>query len=120
MSKTYTGIELLKAIENQEIKEGTEFIDKYDNKYVYELDGLEEELVLYKKDGSIPDYSLFIDNVFTVVEDDKIDIQSIKEMNHPNLWKAEDADIRSIVKNVNELVRAVKQLDRQINNKDKH
>lgn len=58
----------------------------------------------------IPDYSMFIDNTFTEIEEEQdIDIQEIKEVD-----LSDDIDI-DIVDKVNDLIKAVKQLDRKIN-----
>ena len=111
--KTYTGIELLQAIAKNEIKENTKFIDKYNINYIYKLDGIEGELALYKQEqyyeDSIPDYSMFIDNTFAEIKEEQdIDIQGIKKVDLSD-------DIEDIVDKVNDLIKAVKQLDRKTN-----
>lgn len=115
MSKTYTGIELLEAIESGEIKEGTRFKDSYGINYIYEKDS-GGELILYKQEtyytGNVPDYSLFVDNIFTVVENEDIDIQSIEEFKSDYMMSNVEYQIQD---KINEVIRAVKQLDRQIN-----
>lgn len=129
MSKTYTGIELLEAIKNKEIKENTNFIDEYNCNYIYKLDGIEGDLTLYRQEqyyeDSIPDYSVFVDNIFTVVENEYIDIQSIEEFEidknnyiqtELGAFKTRKMDIAFLNK-INELAKGIKQIDRQINNK---
>ena len=50
-------------------------------------------------------------------EDEEIDIDKIEEMRNPENWKACDIDIANIVRNVNELTKAVKQLNKKIGGK---
>lgn len=75
----YKGFALIKAIEDKRIEKGTSFFDKYNNEYKYKNYGSLEELGLVKiepQGESIPDYSMFIDNEFTVIEEQQdIDIQ---------------------------------------------
>lgn len=61
----YKGYELLKAIANGEIKEGSRFVDSY-GEYIYE-DDRSGEKILYRKDEitgkyETPDYRYFADN----------------------------------------------------------
>lgn len=126
--RTYTGIELLQAIAKNEIKENTKFIDKYNINYIYKLDGIEGELALYKQEqyyeDSIPDYSMFIDNTFAEIKEEQdIDIQSIEEFEidknnyiqtELGAFKTRKMDIAFLNK-INEIIQAVKQLDRKIN-----
>lgn len=110
MGKIYKGWELIKAIADGEIKKGSRFIDTY-SEYIYKKDGIDAELTLYKKDEitgaySTPDYSYFVDNEneFELIEEDAIDIDNISE-----LYSASDTDDK-----INELVQAVKQLNKEI------
>jgi len=75
---------------------------------------------LYRVDTNceiIPDYSYFSDkdNEFILIEEEPdIDIQSIKELRKSiGSWTYEE---KIISNKVNEILEAIKQLDRQINN----
>ena len=58
---------------------------------------------------------VLLNNTFELIEEEQeIDIQDINEMLNPNQWTANDLDIQNIVRNINELTRAVKQLDNKI------
>ncbi len=57
------------------------------------------------------------DEVEILDEEDEIDIQELGEMQNPKKWKAIDADITSIVININRLTKAVKQLDNKLKEK---
>lgn len=115
--KTYKGYQLIKAIADGEIKEGSRFIDTY-SEYIYRKDGMDEELTLYKKDEItggcfIPDYSYFADNdnEFELIEEDTIDIESIEEIKCKENWTEEGY---KLIDTINELVQAVKQLNKEI------
>ena len=79
---------------------------------------MDEELTLYKKDEitgaySTPDYSYFVDNEneFELIEEATIDIESIKEIKCKESWSEEG---HKLIDTVNELVQAVKQLNKEI------
>lgn len=117
MSKVYKGYELLKAIADGEIKEGSRFIDNY-NEYIYRKDGIEAELTLYKIDTITgeyytPDYSYFADNEneFELIEDETIDIDNIEEFKSMYTMNSIEFQIKD---KLNELVQAVKQLNKEI------
>ena len=81
-----TGLELLKEIELENIKEGTKYIDLDKNEYVYKEDEL-GYFALYKIDKIlnkeyIPQYTMFVDNKFEeVVDKENIDeeIEDLKQ-----------------------------------------
>lgn len=84
---------------------------------------MDAQLTLYKIDTitgeySTPDYSYFAekDNDFKLIEDEKIDIESINELLVEQLKNREhtNADIYMLAKRQNELVQAVKQLNQEI------
>lgn len=87
MSKVYKGYELIKAIANGEIKEGSRFIDTY----------------------TTPDYGYFAekDNGFELIEDETIDIDNIEKLDI-GIITTEDR------LKINELVQAVKQINKKI------
>ena len=117
--KTYKGYQLIKAIADGEIKEGSRFIDTY-SEYIYRKDGMDEELTLYKKDEItggcfIPDYSYFADNdnEFELIEEDTIDIDSIEELDIDTLHTNGFATDR-IARKLNEVLQWAKQADKEI------
>ena len=69
----------------------------------------------------------FLSDDYTIIElantnfeilsekEEEIDIDGMLEMKTPENWKACDGDIVNIVKNVNDLIKAVKQLNRKVN-----
>ena len=108
MSKIYKGWELIKAIADGEIKEESRFIDTY-SEYIYKRNSF-GDLELKREDGeelTSPDYSYFAvkDNDFELIEDE-IDIDSIKEM--------ELDVIDDVTYYINDLIKAVKQIDKRV------
>lgn len=135
MAKIYKGWELIKAMSEKEIKEGSKFVDKlYKEEYIYSRNEITEELMLYKKDPVtedyfIPDYSFFAekDNDFELIEYEK-DIDDIKELyinddmksvavgkDTIKNWTGRSLDI-TFANKMNEILQAVKQLDKRIKN----
>lgn len=118
MGKTYKGWELMKAMAEGEIKEGSKFVDKlYKEEYIYSRNEITNEPLLYKKDTVtedyfIPDYSFFAekDNDFELIED-QIDIDNIEEYKQEHTERCVDIDIRN---KINELIQAVKQLNERV------
>lgn len=109
----YKGYELLKAIADGEIREGSRFRDTY-SEYIYKRNSF-GDLELKRKDGEefiSPDYSYFAekDNNFELIEDE-IDIDNIEEYKQEHTERCVDIDIRN---KINELIQAVKQLDKKI------
>lgn len=81
--KTYKGYELVKAMSEGNIKEGSRFFDSY-GEYIYMKNDL-GELELKRKDGqeyTVPDYSFFTesDNIFKSVENLEIDDDKFSEI----------------------------------------
>lgn len=109
MSKVYKGYELLKAIADREIKEGSKFIIKYgefNDFYVFYKNG-EIKTALFGKEYKLTTKD-FTESKFELIEDE-IDIDNIEEM------KLDGVD--DIIYYVNDLIKAVKQLDRKIKEK---
>lgn len=116
MSKTYKGYELIKAIADGEIKEGTEI-------EVHSLKVLDNIIATIKYTNKRLEWatgefdsSCLVDNdyYFKVLEDE-IDIQSIEKIRYyrtseDDLYNDNFEDFRGVI---NELVEAVKQLDRK-------
>ena len=113
MSKIYKGWELIKAIADGEIKEESRFRDTY-SEYIYKRNSF-GDLELKREDGeelTSPDYSYFAvkDNDFELIEDE-IDIDSIKEM--------ELDVIDDVTYYINDLIKAVKQIDKRVKKLEK-
>ena len=108
--KVYNGIELLKAVKDGEIKEGDKF--KLNNQYAAQLffDGYtfrwdDDNAEILKVD-------IFTCFLFTLIEKKDIDIQNIEELDvQENQFNTYNKTLK-----INELIQAIKQLDRQINN----
>lgn len=118
--KTYKGWELMKAIADGEIKQGTKFESvKSEYKYIYKKGALWE---LYNDGDSGFEIgnSVIIANDFKVINDfellgeqQKIDIQAIEDINiRP--YKGFTDICNYIEEKGNEIIKAVKQLDRNI------
>lgn len=119
--KTYTGIELLEAIEEKEIEEGTRFKiinGAYDGFVAY----IEDENIkvnMFGREGVLGTKAL-IESEFEELEKEDIDIQAIEEFIIPDNVSeriVNEVNIIKIFEKQNKLIQAVKQLDRQINNK---
>ena len=121
MKKIYKGWELMKAMAEGEIKEGSKFVDKlYKEEYIYSRNEITNELMLYIKDPVtedyfIPDYSFFAerDNDFELIEDE-IDIDGIEELLKIEEYEVDKTDTVINRNKINELVQAVKQLNKEI------
>ncbi len=138
MSKVYKGHELLKEIANGNIKEGTQFKNlnenpMYDNRniYVYKNNNL------IGRFGGMNIIAILNDDFEIIEEEPEIDIQGIEKLEtiselksvctkvsrEENLKRIDKAEIdyfykiNDLVRQQNEILRAVKQLDNQINNK---
>ena len=126
MSKDYEGYELVKAIHDKEIKDNT-LIE------VHDLSTLDHIVTVIKykdnklnwQESSFSTKDLFDNNVYfrLIEEEQEIDIQEIKELNEEisatigevsSVWTFSE---KQIVEKQNQLIKAVKQLDNQINNK---
>ena len=112
MSKAYKGHELLKEIANGNIKEGTQFKNlnenpMYDNRniYVYKNNNL------IGRFGGMNIIAILNDDFEIIEEEQEIDIQGIEELSDYNNGIGQNRD------KINELIKAIKQLDKQINNK---
>lgn len=108
------------------MKNGTEMIDNYNNNYIYKEDDY-GKVTLYMKDKvtksyTTPDYSFFSDkdNEFKILseKDEEIDIQAIAcfaEIRNVSTWCNETLshNQRNIVSKINEIIKALKQLDKK-------
>ena len=108
----YKGYELLKAIADGEIKEGTKFIikDFSNNKIIY-FNGND----LWCENNGAPVFDTmylinFLNYTFELIEDE-IDIDSIEDYKQEHTERCIDVDTRN---KINELVRAVKQLNKKV------
>lgn len=109
MSKIYKSWELIKAIADGEIKKGT----KFKNKDKKEVEWNGNNLVFIDLDEnymSIISDIYFINEEFEVIEDE-IDIDNIEELK--SVTNNIDGTICMMCK-INELVQAVKQIDKRV------
>lgn len=122
MRKTYKGYELLNLIGENKIKKGTKFKAKIkDAEEIVIFDGKD---LNYEDVKSTPtfffDYYLLsiLNGTFTIIEKE-IDIQNIEEYKEEYIEiGTSDSNIKSLAKKCNELIKAVKQLDKKISNKE--
>lgn len=122
MQKEYKGYELLNLIGKNKIKKGTKFKAKIkDAEEIVIFDGKD---LNYEDVKSTPtfffDYYLssILNGTFTIIEKE-IDIQNIEEYKEEYIEiGTSDNNIKSLAKKCNELIKAVKQLDKKINNKE--
>lgn len=122
MRKTYKGYELLNLIGENKIKKGTKFKAKIkDAEEIVIFDGKD---LNYEDVKSTPtfffDYYLLsiLNGTFIIIEKE-IDIQNIEEYKEEYIEiGTSDSNIKSLAKKCNELIKAVKQLDKKISNKE--
>lgn len=108
MKKIYKGWELIKAIEDGEIKNGSRF-----NVYrTYSAIAVLEDRILHIEDGNkriLTTNDLLI-YTFELIEDE-INIDSIEEYKQEHTERCIDIDIRN---KMNEILQAVKQIDKRV------
>ena len=110
------GVEIMRMIRDNEFKDGDEIeedrrIFKYnaDIESFFEVDGDENHIMHYYTDKE------FASAKFEILseEDEEIDIQAMIEFILPTTWLAEEGEIMCIRGKINELIKAVKQLDQK-------
>ena len=110
--KIYKGYELVKAIEDGEIKEGTILIFtstiSKDNKKEVEVVRRPEGLILYKKDAAeiLPTSWLFNSKI-EILEDNTEEIEELKPVEDGLAYRYEWSEIPN---KINELVKAVNEI----------
>lgn len=131
MGKIVDGIELLRMIRDREIEERNTIIKKKSGViYIYkdEIIKLDEVLPFYTKGTSIFDIcsiKIFLYDEFEILsEDEKIDIDSIEEIDLfdngigfddiGTVKQSYDRNFEKITDKYNELIKAVKQLNNQM------
>ena len=115
--KTYKGYELIKAIAEGNIKDGNEFTIKNftsSNKIYFNGNDL-----YYVHNGEPVFDTMYLTNFLNytyelIEEQQDIDIQAIKKFIIPEIAKSEESDMWVNRITINELIQAVKQLDRKI------
>lgn len=117
--KYFSSFDLLSYIGMNILKEGTVLKDKYDNIYEYMYDEV-GELTLFKFEKGnkeIPDYSLFVDNDFEVleilgnyIEIDNID--NIEEFKTIHKQTQSEKDLSNYINNI--ILPAIKELNYKI------
>lgn len=115
--KIYKGYELVKAIEDGEIKEGTILIFtstiSKDNKKEVEVVRRPEGLILYKKDAAeiLPTSWLFNSKI-EILEDNT---EELEELKYFTIGNAKSANQTEIIDKINELVKAIKKIRKDLN-----
>lgn len=108
MKKIYKGWELIKAIEDGEIKNGSRF----NVHRTYSAIAVLEDRILHLEDGNkriLTTNDLLI-YTFELIEDE-INIDSIEEYKQEHTERCIDIDIRN---KMNEILQAVKQIDKRV------
>lgn len=109
-NKIYKGRELLKAIEDGKIKYGTRFCMKYCEQPFLNHTVVFDERGIINEEGNFEGKDISINNLikneFEFMEYNIIDIENIEEM-------ASDS-VEDVTYFVNDLIKAVKQLNREI------
>ena len=112
MGKIYKGWELMKAIEEGKIKNGSRF-----NVYrTYSAIAVLEDRILHIEDGNkriLTTNDLLI-YTFELIEDEPIDIDKIEELLKIEEYEVDKTDTIINRNKINELVQAVKQLNKEI------
>lgn len=113
MSKTYTGMELLQAIKSGEIKNGNRFkiINGGLEDFIAWIEDKNLKIDMFGKEGWLGTNSL-IESDYELLDED-IDIQEIEEYKSEYTMNCVESEIKD---KINELIKAVKQLDNKINN----
>ena len=113
MEKIYKGWELMKAIEEGKIKNGSRF----NVHRTYSAIAVLEDRILHLEDGNkriLTTNDLLI-YTFELIEDE-IDIDSIEEYKQEHTERCIDIDIRN---KMNEILQAVKQIDKRVKKLEK-
>ena len=107
MGKVYKGYELYKMIADRKIKKDSKFKDN--NSIIWGWDGFDFVTEEY-------DYNDFVFSImdFEILEDEEINIQEMKEYKTEYTERCIDIEVRE---KINEIIRAVKQLDNKIKEK---
>lgn len=108
MSKIYIGWELMKAIADGEIKEGSK-IKINEDIYIFCEGNFMSDSTGHYLTGIYNDID-FATAKFELIEDE-IDIDNIEEYKQEHTERCIDIDIRN---KINELIKAVKQIDKRI------
>ena len=111
MSKVYKGYELIKAITDGGIKEGSRFrVELLDEIIFYTNDSL-----WYEEDDEEVCTSTIIESYFELIEDETIDIDNMEKISIVNTsYKPTPQEMEFIAGKFNELIQAVKQLNKEI------
>lgn len=115
MSKTYKGYELIKEIAEGNIEDGTRFIIKGGefNDFYATYEDKEIIVSMFGKELKLTTRYL-IDNCTFEILEDEIDIQDIEEFSTLYAMSGVEFEIQD---KLNELIRAIKQLDKKIKEK---
>jgi len=115
MSKTIKVIDLLNKIANGEIPNKVKYKDRI---YVWDEE-YENYHVEYENWWLHPEYKKLNDTVEIIEEQQDIDIQSIEDIKDIFIENAScGEDVKYLARKYNDLIQAVKQLDKQIKEKE--
>lgn len=109
MRKTYKGYELVQAISEGKIKEGTKLLAKLQVMY---WDG---NNIVYMSNPNTTLSLLQLANAEFVLLDEEIDIQEIEEYEFPNYADKLTPIENKLLELINVHTKAIKQLDRKVN-----
>lgn len=125
--KTYTGIELLQAIEDDEFEKNIRFKvtnGTFENFVAY-IENKKLKVNMFGRE-QVLGTDVLIESEFEVIEEMDINIQEIEELDLFDNGQGfndlrttiggYDSNFMNIADKFNELIQAIKQLDRQINN----
>lgn len=111
MSKVYKGYELLKAIEENKIEIGTRFkLNGYNNRTIIYKGG---DIIRYEDDSTEVDSCYFINTEFELIEDE-VDIDNIEDLLKIEEYEVDKTDVVINRNKINDLIQALKQLNKEI------
>lgn len=118
MQKVYKGYELMKAIANDKIKVGTKFKCINEDQILQIIFDGTDLMLDGSKDNLFDRWILIaiLDSDFEVIEnEEKIDIQNIEEYDNRAIECTTSCiDTKNLARKCNELIKATKQLDKNI------
>ena len=111
MGQVYKGYELIKAITERKIRNGTRFREGEEGRYYKVKDFKLFEETENGLDSMLDNLQIMY-GCFELIEEQEIDIQSIDEFEFGEIEEETNYETR---RKINELIKSVKQLDKKIN-----
>lgn len=116
--KIYKGYQLMKAIADGEIEEGSRFKVKalWNGSYVYDnrIAIVKYKNIVYEEEEEIITSWTIINSEFELIEDETIDIESINELLKIEPYEADKTDIVINRNKINEILKWAKQQEKRI------